>query len=100
MVLSIRDELYIPWPNRSGSAVQVALYFLPEVSSVEMQGGITVAREQVRARIGFLLTKLIDESLLLSSFLLPLLVMVKTGLQTIAVYIDLRQMLSTTDRAI
>ena len=59
--------MYIPWPNRSGPAVQAALVLVPEVSSVEISGGITVAREQVRARIGF-----VDKELMHRSYYLPL----------------------------
>jgi hypothetical protein len=66
-LVSIQDELYIPWPNRSGAAVQAALVLVPEVSSVEISGGITVAREQVRARIGF-----VDKELMDRSYYLPL----------------------------
>ena len=64
-LVSIKDELYIPWPNRIGPAVQAALVLVPEVSSVEISGGDTVARER------FVQDRFVDKELS-SLYYLPL----------------------------
>ena len=59
-LLTVEEELRLSWPTRNGPAVQAALVMVPEVNSVDLDGGITVAREKVNARLGFVDTQLRD----------------------------------------
>jgi hypothetical protein len=60
-LLDVDEELRVPWPTRNGPAVRAALVLVPEVEPSSIEGGVVVARSSVRAKIGFVDTKLKDK---------------------------------------
>ena len=73
-LIQVPEEVRIPWPTRNGPAVQAALVLLPEVTDVQAAGGLSVAREQVSARFGF-----VDKQLQGRSYYLPIAASVGNG---------------------
>ena len=59
-LLTIEEEMRLSWPTRNGPAVQAALVLVPEIDAVDLDGGIVVAREQIRAKLGFVDVQLRD----------------------------------------
>ena len=53
MLMEIKERQYIEWPTSNGPKVHAALVLTPDVQSVELAGGVCVARNTVRAKIGF-----------------------------------------------
>lgn len=73
-ILDIDEELRVQWPSSNGPAVRAALVLIPEIEPAEIDGGVVVARSNVRAKIGFVDLKLIDKP-----YYLPLAVSVGNG---------------------
>ncbi|MDG1483429.1 MAG: hypothetical protein P8R54_27810 [Myxococcota bacterium] len=59
-MLRVDEELRVRWPTRAGSAVRGVLVLLPEVAPARIKGGLVVARETVRAQLGFVEPRLAD----------------------------------------
>jgi hypothetical protein len=59
-MLRVEEELRVRWPTRAGSAVRGVLVLLPEVAPARIKGGLVVARETVRAQLGFVEPRLAD----------------------------------------
>ena len=53
ILIEIKERQYIEWPTSNGPKVYAALVMTPEIESVELAGGVVVARDKVCAKIGF-----------------------------------------------
>ena len=73
-LLTIEEEVRVPWPTRNGPAVQAALVMVIDVESGEVGGGLKVAREQITPRFGF-----VDIQLRNRDFYLPIAVATGNG---------------------
>ena len=63
-LLTLKNELQLDWPTKSGSASRGHLALVPRVEPASVKGGITVARERVSAHLGFVKPKQLDDTLL------------------------------------
>lgn len=54
MLIEIKERQYIEWPTNNGPKVHAALVLTPDVQSVQLAGGVCVARNKVSAKIGFI----------------------------------------------
>ena len=61
-MLRVDEELRVAWPTRAGSAVRGVLVLLPEIVPTWVKGGLVVARETVRAQLGFVEPRLADRA--------------------------------------
>ena len=61
MLIEIKERQYIEWPTSNGPKVHAGLVLTPDVRCVELAGGISVARDQVFAKVGFVDVPLIDK---------------------------------------
>ena len=52
-LLQIPEEMRVSWPTRAGSAVRGVLVLVPDIRAAQIKGGLVVARESVRAQLGF-----------------------------------------------
>jgi hypothetical protein len=64
-LLEVKEGLWLPWPFRNGPAIQAALALVPQVDDVDIRGGISVARAQVKAKLGFVDLKVMDKPMYL-----------------------------------
>jgi hypothetical protein len=62
ILIEIKERQYIEWPTNNGPKVYAALVLTPEVETVELAGGVVVARDKVCAKIGFVDVPLITKS--------------------------------------
>jgi len=61
ILIEIKERQYIEWPTSNGPKVYAALVLTPEIESVQLAGGVVVARDKVRAKIGFVDVPLISK---------------------------------------
>ena len=61
ILIEIKERQYIEWPTSNGPKVYAALVLTPEIESVQLAGGVVVARDKIRAKIGFIDVPLIDK---------------------------------------
>lgn len=53
VLLEVRERLQAQWPTRARAAVSGALVLLPEVGNASTEGNLTLSRDRVAGRIGF-----------------------------------------------
>jgi len=61
VLIEIKERQYIEWPTSNGPKVYAALVLTPEIESVQLAGGVVVARDKIRAKIGFVDVPLISK---------------------------------------
>ncbi|MCA9568284.1 MAG: hypothetical protein KC656_10590 [Myxococcales bacterium] len=52
-VLTVQDEIHVPWPDASGPRVRGVLSLLASRAEAVSEGGIAVARESLEVKVGF-----------------------------------------------
>lgn len=61
-LLQVKEEMRVPWPTRSGSAVRGVLVMVPDIRPAQIKGGLIVARESVSAQLGFVEPRLANRA--------------------------------------